>query len=357
MASVSRSQALAWRLRRQLLLPVGTESVAGVVRSMGAMAAGFGAATELAVRVRRQRSQPDEVAAALASGDIIKTFLFRGAAHLLTPEFGGVYLALRASGRMWELPSWQAFYGLAPGDWPGFLEVVREALADQPLTFAELGRKITAVPKFAHLEHVFAGDPRTLLKAVAWQGELSVGPSRDGHPTVQNLTSNPRWAGIPDLQDAGNRAVEAYFRTYGPATRANLDYWLGNGLGAGRHLTKWIDNLGDRLVTIDVEGTPARVLADDLDELLSTPETPSVRLLPAFDQWVLGPGTADASIVPPGQRALVSRGANLVIMDGVVSGTWSIVDNSVAIDWFDPAQTAPADQLAEEITRFEAILG
>jgi hypothetical protein len=344
-------------MRRQLLLPVGTESVAGVVRRLGAVAAGFDAPAELAVRVRRQRSQPGEVAAAIASGELIKTFVFRGASHLLTPEDGGVYLALRASGRMWERSSWQTFYGLAPGDWPGLLDVVRAALADESLTVAELGRKITAVPKFAHLDFVFAGDPRTLLKAMAWQGELSLGPARDGHPTLQNLTTNPRWAGIPDLEEAGNRAVEAYFRTYGPATRANLDYWLGNGLGAGRHLTKWIDSLGDRLVTIDVEGTPAQVLADDVEELLSTSETPSVRFLPAFDQWVLGPGTADTGIVPPAHRETVSRGANLAILDGVVSGTWSTDDDRLAVDWFPDARTPPGDLLAAEITRFEAILG
>ena len=344
-------------MQRHLLQPVGTESVAGVVRRLGAVAAGFDSAAELSIRVRRESSRPGEVAAALADGRLIKTFVFRGATHLLTPEDGGVYLALRAAGRMWERASWRTFYGLAPGDWTAFLEVVREALADQPLTFSELGRKITAVPKFAHLDFVFAADPRTLLKAVAWQGELSVGASRDGHPTVQNLASNPRWAGIPDLQDAGIRAVKGYFRTYGPATRSNLDYWLGNGLGVGRHITKWIADLGDRLATIDLDGTPAYLLDDDVEELLATPETASVRLLPAFDQWVLGPGTADTSVVPSAQRALVSRGANLVITDGVVSGTWSIRDHGVAIDWFDPAHMAPADQLAAEVTRFEAILG
>ncbi len=344
-------------MQRHLLQPVGTESVAGVVRRLGAIPAGTDSAAELAIRVRRERSRPGEVAAALANGELIKTFTFRGATHLLTPEDGGVYLALRAAGRMWERASWRTFYGLAPGDWPAFLEVVREALADQPLTFAELGRKITAVPKFAHLDFVFAADPRTLLKAVAWQGELSVGASRDGHPTLQNLTSNPRWAGIPDLQDAGIRAVEAYFRAYGPATRSNLDYWLGDGLGVGRRITKWIADLGGRLVPIDVEGTAAHVLGDDVDELLSTPETPSVRLLPAFDQWVLGPGTADTSIVPSAHREAVSRGANLVITDGVVSGTWSLGDDGVSIDWFEGAQAAPADQLAAAITRFEAILG
>src|SRR4029079_19075472 len=104
-------QALAWRMRRQLLEPVGSESVEGVVRRLGAVQAQFGPANELAVRTPRQRSQQGEVARALADGRIIKTFAFRGATHLMTPEDGGVYLALRAASRMWELPSWQSYYG------------------------------------------------------------------------------------------------------------------------------------------------------------------------------------------------------------------------------------------------------
>src|ERR671911_752147 len=127
------SQALAWRMRRQLLDPVGTESVAGVVRRLGAVPAQPDAAAELAVRSRRQRSRAGEVARALAEGRIIKTFAFRGATHLLTPEDGGVYLALRAASRMWELPSWQSYYRLTPSDWPRFREVVRAALADGPM--------------------------------------------------------------------------------------------------------------------------------------------------------------------------------------------------------------------------------
>src|SRR5687768_252256 len=138
-------------MRRQLLDPVGTESVAGVVRRLGAVPAQVDAAAELAVHARRARSRPGDVAQALAEGRIIKTFAFRGATHLMTPEDGGAYLALRAASRMWELPSWQSFYGLTPADWPSLREAVREALADGPVTRAELGAAVTARPSFRHL--------------------------------------------------------------------------------------------------------------------------------------------------------------------------------------------------------------
>src|SRR4029450_8221349 len=146
MVSPSWAQALAWRMRQQLLDPVGTESVAGVVRRLGAVPAQVEATAELAVRTRRERSRSGEVARALAEGRIIKTFAFRGPTPLLTPEAGGPSLALRAASRMWELPSWQSFYGLTPSDWPRLRETVREAPAHGPLTRHEPGAGGTSRP-------------------------------------------------------------------------------------------------------------------------------------------------------------------------------------------------------------------
>jgi len=357
MVSLSWSQALAWRMRRQLLDPVGTESVAGVVRRLGAVAAQPDTAAALAIRARRQRSRSGEVARALAEGRIIKTFAFRGATHLVTPEEGGAYLALRAASRMWERASWQSYYGLTPSDWPLLRAAVREALGDGPMTRAELGAAVTAHPRFRHLGFAFADGAVTLLKPLAWQGDMSFGPPRDGRATYQRLDGNPRWAGVPELDVAGPRAVEAYFRAYGPATPDRVQYWLGEGLGAGRkRIRSWLAALGERLAAVDIDGESTYVLREDLDELAATPATIAVRLLPGHDQWVLGPGTADPHVVPPARRTLVTRQANLVVAGGVVSGTWSLSDDKVVIAWFAEAGPPRPEALAEEVARLTTIL-
>ncbi len=358
MLCIGWDQALAWRMGRLLLDPIGTEPVEDVVRRLGAVQAQDGAAAELAIRTRRLHSASGEVAAALAEGSIIKTFAFRGATHLMTPEEGGIYLALRAASRMWERTSWQRFYGLEPSQWPRFREVVREALADGPRTQAELGSVVTLQPDYRHLGFAFEDDAINLLKALAWQGDICFGPSRGGRATFQRLDRDPRWAGVPELDEAGPRAVEAYFRSYGPATPRHVHYWLGDGLGAGRRrIQTWIDGLGDRLVEVDVEGELVQIMREDLEDLSGTPPTTAVRLLPGYDQWVLGPGTADEHVVPPARRALVSRQANLVIAGGVVSGTWSLQKQRVSIAWFSEAGPPPAEALLDEIARLGRILG
>src|SRR3954447_11524992 len=228
--SITWAQALAWRMERQFLEPVGRAPVEDVVRRLAAVPSMDESLADLAVRTRRTGSQAGEVAEALADGRLIKAFAFRGSMNYLSPEDGGTFLAIRCAGRQWELPSWQDYYRLTPADWPAFRAVVREALSDGPLTLTELGAAVTGHRRYRHLGPVFDEGAGTLIKPLTWQGDMGFGPPRDGAHTFQRLDANPRWAGLPDLDDAGRHAIEVYLRAYGPATPEHVQYWLGGGL-------------------------------------------------------------------------------------------------------------------------------
>lgn len=355
-AAVTWAQALSWRMERQLLDPVGSESVAGVVRRLGAVLSMDESLAELAVRTRRATSRPGELAAALASGEVVKAFAFRGSMHYLSPEDGGIYLALRSAGRQWELPSWVEYYGLTPSDWPDFRATVRAALSDGPLTVVELGRALTRHRAYRHLKPVFDEGAGTLIKPLTWQGDMSFGPPRDGQHTFQRLDSNPRWRGIPDLDVAGERAVVAYIGTYGPATLDQLHYWLGDGLSAGRkRIERWFSELGDRLVAVDVEGTTAYVLREDVDALEASLPSETVRFLPGHDQWVIGPGTKDVHVTPSSRRDLMTRKANPVILGGVVCGTWARKGDELTVTWLDQRRR-PDEAIERESARLADLL-
>ncbi|TQM64852.1 winged helix DNA-binding domain-containing protein [Humibacillus xanthopallidus] len=355
--TVTWAQALAWRLNRQLLDPLGPSSAPDVVHRLGAVLSMDESLADLAVCTRSTTCRPGDLAQALVDGSVIKAFAFRGSMHYLSPVDGGIYLALRAAGRQWELPSWVEYYRLTPEDWPAFRAAVRDALSDGPLTIRELGDALTQRHAYRHLGAVFDEGAGTLIKPLTWQGDMSFGPPRDGQHTFQRLDTNPRWTGIPDLEDAGPRAVAAYLRTYGPATTDHLHYWLGNGLSAGRkRLDRWISGLADRMATVDVEGMTAYVLVEDVDSLVAAEPSDVVRFLPGHDQWVMGPGTKDVHVTPPAQRDAMTRKANPVVAGGVVRGSWARKGDELTVSWRDP-RPAPEKALRQEAARLGGILG
>jgi hypothetical protein len=356
-ASITWGQALAWRMERHLLDPIGSESVADVVRRLGAVPSMDESLAELAVRTRRTTSRAGELAAALVDGTVIKAFAFRGSMNYLSPEDGGVYLAVRCAGRQWELRSWVDYYRLTPSDWPDFRAAVRDALSDGPLTISELGDALTRHRAYRHLRPVFDEGAGTLVKPLTWQGDMGFGPPRDGQHTFQRLDLNPRWTGIPDLEDAGPRAITAYLRTYGPATFGHVHYWLSEGLSAGRkRLDRWLSELRDRLVAVDVDGTTAYVVREDVDALVAAQPTDAVRFLPGHDQWVMGPGTKDTHVTPPSRRDPVTRKANPVIAGGVVCGTWARKGVELTVTWLDDRRR-PENAIEQEASRLGEILG
>jgi hypothetical protein len=358
---VTWPQALAWRMGRQLLDPVGNAPVAGVVRRLCGVQAQVASSAELAIRVRRVSSRAGDVSRALAEGRLIKTWAMRGTLHLLTPEDAGTYLALIAAGRSWERASWQRYFGLSPKQIELLREVARDALDGATLSREELIAAITARRGFGHVGDALRSGWGTLLKPLAWQGDLCFGPSRGARVTFRlPKDASARWVGLPDPDVAAARAVTAYVGAYGPATVEGFGTWLAGGYLGKRHIGGWFDALGDRLTRVDVEGQRAYILTEHLDELRATKPTTAVRLLPGFDQYVLGPTTSDGHVVPPARRRSVSKQsgwiAPVVVAGGSVRGTWQLASNEAQVAWFKEAGRPPRKALDLEVARLAAIV-
>lgn len=356
------AQALAWRMRRQLLDPVGTSSVADVVRRLGGVQAQVASSAELAIRLRRQRSRAGEVNRALADGRLIKTWAMRGTLHLLTPEEGGAFLSLMADAKTWELPSWQRYLGMRNEHWDEMRAAVREALAGGPMTREELITVILARPRLSHLAAELRSGWGSLFKPLAWQGELCNGPSQGTRVTFTRPDlASPRWAGLPDPNDAAPIVIRAYLAAYGPANVRNLQNWLSRGRITGRRWRDWLVAMGGELAVVEVDGEPAYVRAQDLDELATTRPTSALRLLGGFDAYVMGPGTDDGRVVSAARRSTVSRAAGwispVVVSGGVVTGTWELDRATARISWFREAGRMPRAALTAEVERLSTILG
>ena len=358
---VTWEQALAFRMRRHLLDPVGTLTVDRVVRRLCGVQAQVASSAELAVRLRRASSKPREVGRALANGRLVKTWAMRGALHLLTPQEGGVFLSLMAAGRSWERPSWQRYFGVTSKDMDVLRRTVREALDGAVLSREELIAVVTRRRGMKHLGEALGSGWGTLLKPLAWQGDLCFGPTRGNRVTfTRPEAASSRWAGVPSPEEAAPLAIAAFVGAHGPTTPDRFGDWVASGWFGKRTLRTWFEALGDRLGEVEVGGEATFVLSEDLDELVSTKPTKAVRLLGGFDQYVLGPGTADPHVVPARRRAAVSKQAGwispVVVAGGPVSGTWELDGDEVRVAWFKEAGRPPRKALEAEIERLSSIL-
>jgi hypothetical protein len=358
---VTWPQVLAWRMRRHYLDPVGDRPVAEVVRRLCGVQAQVASSAELAVRVRRKSSTSGEIARALRDGRLVKTWAMRGTLHLLTPEDAGVFLSLLAEGRMWERPSWERWFGITPKQMETLRVVVREALDGNVLTREELVAVVIRRRGFGHVGDAMREGWGSLLKPLAWQGDLCFGPSQGARVTfTRPEQASARWAGVPEPDDAAPIAITAYLRCHGPGTAQGFRNFVTRGRLGARRVRGWFDELRPRLAEVEVSGERAYVMPEHLEALVSTKPSRALRLVPGFDQFVMGPGTDDGHVVPATRRRDVSKQSGwispVVLVGGVVSGTWELAGDALAVAWFKEAGAVPRTALQAEAARLGAIL-
>jgi hypothetical protein len=151
--------------------------------------------------------------------------------------------------------------------------------------------------------------------------------------------------------------VRRFLAAYGPATTVNFAAWLSR---SGRNAKRWFGPEND-VQEVEVDGHQAYIRAEDADGLAAARPSRTVRLLGGFDQWVLGPGTGDTSVLAAGRRAAVSKTAGwiapIVVVGGVVHGTWELDRKAVRVAWFSEAGSVPKASLREEVARLSSVFG
>ena len=356
---LDRSKALAWRLRRHALEPASGTTIADVADRVVAFRGWPFDLADLTVRIRQTDPDAGGLDRALSTGEVIRSYAFRGGSYVFTPEVAAVLLACRTTTRVWETRRYQQQGHFTLEDWQPLRDAMREVLSAGPATRQEIGAHLAGIPALRHLTVGATGaGADSLYKPLFWWGDICFGPTRAGQSTMRLLADDPGWPGLPEVEVAGPRAVALYLGSYAPATQDNLRYWLTEGLSVPRRrLDAWIDDLGDAVTPVTVDGVDALALTKDLDQLNTAEPSDGVRLLPGFDPWVFGPGTADTRLLAPTRRTAATKGTNLVIHGGVVSGTWRVQGDDVQVSWFDESGPAPVLALEREAQRLADLRG
>lgn len=352
---VTWDQILTWRLERQFVDPRAEATANEIVSRLCAVQAQVASAAEMAVALRQRGPKVDGVSAGLKNRSLVKTWAMRGTLHLFRSSEVANYLSVIASAKMWTRPVWQRHFGASPKEISALVEAVADILDDAPLTRDELVTQLAADSRFKHMEKALRSGWGALLKPLAWQGALCYGPSQGTNVTFTLPEKAIRgWRGLPAPDEAAPVAIAGYLGAYGPSTPELFDAWLTRNSLKKTVVRGWFEEMGDALTKVDVAGESRYMLAEHVDDLGGCKPSKSVRLLGAFDQYVLGPGTKETEMLPKEHRAKVSRAAGwispVVVVAGRIVGVWELADDAVVATLFSgakkPAKSALSDEAA-----------
>ena len=234
------------------------------------------------------------------------------------------------------------------------------------MTRAELAQKVGQLTGSRKLAaKVGYGSWGTILKPAAMTGRLCFGPSVGQRVRFTRPSS---WVAslAPSMDSEAATAIvtRRFLSAYGPATYHDLArWWGGGGVSTAR---QWIAALGEEVRSVDLAGEQAWMLAVDAQEARDLPPIRSVRLIPAFDQYVIGASRHAEHLLPGDLRSRVYRQQGwispVLLVNGFIHGVWhqekikgSRVDAVIEPFLKVPAWTRSGAE--EEAERLAAFLG
>jgi hypothetical protein len=329
-------QLLAWRTRRQHLAARAPRSDAlRVVGDIAGLHAQLASSAELTLWARVDGLEPGFVDRALwEQRTLVKTWAMRGTLHLLPSAELPMWVAAQAMLKpRHETGAWLRYHGLTREQAEAMLAAIPEALDGRSLTREELAAEVSRITGVAGLQDKLRGGFGDLLKPAAFRGELCFAP---GDGRAVRFTRPDRWLRAWTAVDAGEAARDVarrYLAAYGPANREAFARWFGSPSPA--QAGRWLAGLGDEAVTVEVGGEPALMLAADVAEAAAAEPTDAVRLLPAFDHYVVAaPRDADA-VLGAAERPRVYRPQGwlspVLLVGGRMAGVWSHEKRGAAV--------------------------
>ncbi|MFJ2026155.1 winged helix DNA-binding domain-containing protein [Streptomyces sp. NPDC087897] len=325
----ARAQAIGGGVRE--------ESAAAVLDRVFAVQAQDLPAAELGLRVRAHGLTAPAVRRATdTERTAVRGWFMRGTLHLvpaadvrwLLALFGPVHLALAAR-RLRELELDDAVCARSE-------RIITEAIAAEgPLTRAQLTDRLTTIgvpPKGQAAFH--------LIRRAALAGLICHGPQRGGDATFVLLDDWLPAAGPPSFTGAAaeRELARRYRLAHGPSDAEDFAHWSGLRTTAARRAWAALPD-----TPADPRGEPAG---------------PDVRLLPAYDDYLVAYRTRDLSVPAEHARRVWPGGGQIrptVLVDGLAVGTWSggRRGTPVTVDLF-PATATATGEVAEGIARESA---
>jgi hypothetical protein len=315
----------------------------------------------LQLRARVSGLSVEEIDDAIGkSRRLVRTWAMRGTLHLLPVEdvgwlgtlLGPIFVA-QDRGRRLQL-------GLDDEATAKGLNAIRAILSNgEPLTRGQVVDKLER--EGLTLERRSQA-PIHLIRLAALNGLVCLGPERSNGESTFTLID--RWIEPGQSltkEQALAELARRYFEGYGPATPQDLAAWAGLTLTDAKRGWASVRDQG-RLTEVRVEERVLWQLASPSGEVhRSSSSEPVVRLLPAFDPYVLGYADRGDVVLREHQHRVYHGGqtAPVILVDGLASGVWRYERQGTrlqiavhAFEPFDPPILRMIAAEADDIGRF-----
>jgi hypothetical protein len=247
----------------------------------------------------------------------------RGTLHLLPAGEFALWQAALSTRRGYERGSWQRAF-VTSEQLHKMMAAISQALDGRVLSREALAAEVAAITASPELGDKLRHSWGALLKPAAFHGLLCFGPS-DGELVRFTRPDQwlPAWRGGEDPEASLLATARRFLRACGAVTREDYARWWGVMAPEGGRVLK---RLGDEVVPIEVGGAAGWTLAAHAAEVGEAAPAWSVRLLPAFDQYVVA-GTRHAEQLMPGpfkDRVYRPQGwlSPVLLAGGRMLGTW-----------------------------------
>ena len=324
-AELTWRQVLAWRMVRHCLVtPAPAKKRLDVVSRVCGLQAQVLSSAELALWARVDGLEQDTLDAALwRQRSVVKLWAMRGTLHILPSAEFGIW---QAGGGQYQhdcKPSWYRYIAADKSEMDTLIEAIGSALKGRLLTREQLADEVarsTGVPAYAEQLRQSWG---LHMRPPSFLGQLCFAPNDGRNVRFTNpVTWLPKYREI-DPRAATLEIVRRYLAAYGPATAVDLAHWWGVPTRAAAAI---IRDLQDEVVPVDVDGTSAWMRPEDLLDAAQSSPSRTVRLLPAFDPYVISASPHVKHLLPGDFRRSIYRPQGwlspVLLVDGRMEGVW-----------------------------------
>jgi hypothetical protein len=364
-ARLGWAQVMAWRAARHHLDErVPAKATLDVVAEIAGLHAQVMSSAELTLAARVEGLGPDDVRRALwEERSLVKTWAMRGTLHLLPAAELPLWQAALSTRRNWETGAWQRAFA-SRQELERLNDAVAQALDGRLLTREELAARVGELTGSEELADKLRESWGALLKPAAALGRLCFAPNQGQQV---RFTRPDTWLGgwaDHDPEQALAEVTRRFLAASGPVTREDFARWWG--IPSPARGGRLLEGLGEQVARVEVEGTAAYVLAADLPGLAEAGGSRAVRLLPAFDQYVVTATLQAEHLMPGPFKARVYRPQGwlspVLLVGGRMDGTWRQETKGrrllVTIEPFTGPPPAWARRAAEaEAERLAALTG